>query len=89
MPSRHPKEVGYGHVVESYVTRMYGGLPRYLVRLDAHLGTHHADRFTQPDGLWDQWVNALTHLPDHPAHNPAELRRWTDLQCDFANSWSR
>lgn len=25
-----------------------------LLRLDAHLGTHHADRFTRPDGLWDQ-----------------------------------
>lgn len=31
MPFQHPEEVGYGHVVESYVTRMYGGLPRYLV----------------------------------------------------------
>ncbi|GGU81859.1 hypothetical protein GCM10010260_12980 [Streptomyces filipinensis] len=31
MPSQHPEEVGYGHAVESYVTRMYGGLPRYLV----------------------------------------------------------
>lgn len=26
MPSQHPEEVGYGHVVESYVTRTYGGL---------------------------------------------------------------
>ncbi|MFI2370939.1 HEAT repeat domain-containing protein [Streptomyces sp. NPDC018833] len=26
-----PQEIGYGHVVESYVTRMYAGLPRYLV----------------------------------------------------------
>ncbi|MEV6332065.1 DUF6000 family protein [Streptomyces sp. NPDC051909] len=60
-----------------------------LLRLDAHLGTRHADLFTQPDGLWDQWVNALTHLHDHPAYTPAEQRRWTDLQCDFANHWSR
>ncbi|QES52557.1 hypothetical protein DEJ50_21135 [Streptomyces venezuelae] len=60
-----------------------------LLRLDAHLGTHHAERFTSPGGLWDQWVNALTHLRDHPAYAPAELRRWTDLQCDFANGWSR
>ncbi|MFF3036329.1 DUF6000 family protein [Streptomyces rubiginosohelvolus] len=60
-----------------------------LLRLDAHLGTHHADRFTRPDGLWDQWVNALTHLRDHPAHTPAELRRRMDLPCDFANGWTR
>ncbi|MEV7087289.1 DUF6000 family protein [Streptomyces sp. NPDC093085] len=59
-----------------------------LLRLDAQLGTHHATRFTQPDGLWDQWVNALPHLHDHPAYTPAELRRWTDLQCDFANGWT-
>jgi hypothetical protein len=31
MPSQHPDEIGYGHVVKSYVTRTYGGLPRYLV----------------------------------------------------------
>ncbi|WP_405195597.1 DUF6000 family protein [Streptomyces anulatus] len=55
-----------------------------LLRLDAQLGTHHADRFTQPDGLWEQWVNALVHLHDHPGYTPAEQRRWTDLHCDFA-----
>lgn len=59
-----------------------------LLRLDAHLGTHHADRFTQPDGLWEQWVNALVHLQDHPGYTPAKQRRWTDLHCDFANGWS-
>ncbi|MFD9377367.1 DUF6000 family protein [Streptomyces sp. NPDC059999] len=60
-----------------------------LLRLDAHLGTHNADRFTQPDGLWEQWVNALVHLQDHPGYTPAEQRRWTDLHCDFADGWSR
>lgn len=25
MPSQHPAEIGYGHVVESYETRTYGG----------------------------------------------------------------
>ncbi|WP_254407578.1 DUF6000 family protein [Streptomyces sp. GMY02] len=60
-----------------------------LLRLDAHIGTHHADRFTEPDGLWDQWVNALPHLRDHPAYTPAEQRRWTDLLCDFAEGWAR
>jgi hypothetical protein len=59
-----------------------------LLRLDAHLRTHHADRFTRPEGLWDQWVNALTHLRDDPAHTPAALRRWTDLYCDFADGWA-
>ncbi|AWE54745.1 hypothetical protein DC008_22500 [Streptomyces nigra] len=60
-----------------------------LLRLDAHLGTHHADRFTRPDGLWDQWVDALPHLRGHPAYTPVERRRSTDLQCDFANGWRR
>ncbi|MET9348804.1 DUF6000 family protein [Streptomyces termitum] len=58
-----------------------------LLRLDAHLGTHHADRFTEPDGPWDQWVNALPHLHGHPAYTPAERHRLTDLQCEFANGW--
>ena len=60
-----------------------------LLRLDAHLGTHHADRFTQPGGLWDQWVDALPHLRGDPAHTPTELRRRTDLACDAAHGWSR
>ncbi|MFJ3864086.1 DUF6000 family protein [Streptomyces nigra] len=60
-----------------------------LLRLDARLGTHHADRFTRPDGLWDKWVDALPHLRGHPAYTPVERRRATDLQCDFANGWRR
>lgn len=60
-----------------------------LLRLDAHLGTHHADRFTQPAGLWDQWVNALVHLRGQADYSPEEQRRWTDLHCDFANGWTR
>ncbi|SDN30122.1 DUF6000 family protein [Actinacidiphila guanduensis] len=60
-----------------------------LLRLDAHLGTHRADRFTQPGGLWEQWVNALAHLRDHPAFAPVACHRRTDLQCDFANGWTR
>ncbi|MEV7509518.1 DUF6000 family protein [Streptomyces sp. NPDC091201] len=207
MPSQHPEEAGHGHVVESYVTRMYGGLPRYLVlnsgrflgprwwhttrftrhlitdaatihdeeleallgyewrsrltaawligvdrreqfrtrigdlllaseacysggaycfalarfgthadaeiltayldrylpctdlhydqpaalgallRLDAHLGTHHADRFTEPDGLWDEWIKGVGRL-GYPSYTPAEQRHWTDLHCDFANAWT-
>jgi hypothetical protein len=59
-----------------------------LLRLDAHLGTHHADRFTRPDGLWDQWVDALAHLRGDPHWTSAEQRRWTDLRCDFANGWT-
>ncbi|MFD6183409.1 DUF6000 family protein [Streptomyces goshikiensis] len=55
----------------------------------AHLGTHHADHFTEPGGPWNQWVNALPHLHDHPAYTPAERHRSTDLQCDFANGWTR
>ncbi|MGW0543634.1 DUF6000 family protein [Streptomyces griseoincarnatus] len=60
-----------------------------LLRLDTQLGTHHADRFTQPDGPWDQWVNALAHLRGYLAFTPVELRRSTDLRCEFANGWSR
>ncbi|MFC5956903.1 DUF6000 family protein [Streptomyces pratens] len=60
-----------------------------LLRLDARLGTHHADRFTQPDGLWDQWVQALVHLSDQPGHTPDEQHHWADLQCDFADGWTR
>ncbi|MEV8330450.1 DUF6000 family protein [Streptomyces niveus] len=59
-----------------------------FLRLDAHLGTDHADRFTQPDGPWDQWVNALANLRGHPAYAPVERRRSTDLHCDFANGWT-
>ncbi|SED51395.1 hypothetical protein SAMN04490357_5019 [Streptomyces misionensis] len=208
MPSRHPEEIGCGHVVERYVTRMYAGLPRYLVlnsgrflsprwrhtnrftrhlladaatitdeelealleyewrsrltaawlvgvdrrerfrarigdlllasevcyagsaycfalarfgthadadiltayldhylprtdlhydqpaalgallRLDARLGTHHADRFTEPNGLWDEWVRGAEHQ-GYPSYTPAEQRRWTDLLCEFANGWAR
>ncbi|MFF4435556.1 DUF6000 family protein [Streptomyces sp. NPDC001621] len=50
MPSQHPEEVGYGRVVESYVTRMYGGLPRYLVLNGGRfLGPRwwHTTRFTR------------------------------------------
>ncbi|WP_418958894.1 DUF6000 family protein [Streptomyces tritici] len=59
-----------------------------LLRLDARLGTHHADRFTQPGGLWDEWVDALPHLRGDPAYTPAEVHRRTDLACDAAHSWS-
>ncbi|NED36382.1 DUF6000 family protein [Streptomyces sp. SID8499] len=208
MPSRHPEEIGCGHVVERYVTRTYAGLPRYLVlnggrflgprwrhttrftrhliddaaaitdeeleallgyewrsrltaawligvdrrerfrarigdlllasevcysggaycfalarfgthadaeiltayldrylprtdlhydqpaalgallRLDAHLGTRHADRFTEPDGLWDEWVKGVGRL-GYPSCSPVEQRRSTDLQCEFADGWCR
>ncbi|MFF3164102.1 DUF6000 family protein [Streptomyces sp. NPDC003273] len=60
-----------------------------LLRLDAQLSTHHADRFTEPDGLWGQWVRALAHLQDSPYFTPAEQRRLTDLHCDFTNGWTR
>ncbi|WP_178880099.1 DUF6000 family protein [Streptomyces acidiscabies] len=60
-----------------------------LLHLDALLGTHHAHRFTQTGGLWDEWVNALPHLQGHPAYTPAELRRRTKLHCDFAGGWTR
>ncbi|MGW3494886.1 DUF6000 family protein, partial [Streptomyces sp. NPDC001020] len=31
-----------------------------LLHLDARLGTHRAARFTQPDGLWDQWPSSTS-----------------------------
>ncbi|MFB7512814.1 DUF6000 family protein [Streptomyces sp. NPDC056144] len=209
MPSQHPEEIGYGYVVERYVTRTYGGLPRYLVlnsgrflsprwwhttrfirhmiadaaaiddgeleallgfewrsrvtaawligvdrrerfrarigdlflasevcysgsascfalarfgthadteiltayldrylirctdlhydqpaalgallHLDALLGTHHADRFTEPDGLWDEWVKGVARL-GYPSYISAEQHRWADLVCESANGWRR
>ncbi|MFJ9938948.1 DUF6000 family protein [Streptomyces erythrochromogenes] len=60
-----------------------------LLHLDAQLGTHHADRFTEPDGLWDRWVQALAHIQGSPYFTPAEQSRLTDRLCDFANSWTR
>ncbi|MFF9201627.1 DUF6000 family protein [Streptomyces sp. NPDC014986] len=60
-----------------------------LLHLDARLGTHHAARFTEPDGLWDQWVQALDHLRDHPGYRPQERRHLANRQCDFAHGWTR
>lgn len=60
-----------------------------LLRLDAHLGTHHADHFTEPDGLWDQWIQALPHLTDSPHFTATEQHRLADLHCGFANGWAR
>ncbi|MFK3732342.1 DUF6000 family protein [Streptomyces sp. NPDC088090] len=59
-----------------------------LLRLDARLGTRHADRFTEPGGPWDAWAEGVERL-GHPRHTPAELLRRTDLLCDFADGWTR
>ncbi|WP_326779258.1 DUF6000 family protein [Streptomyces sp. NBC_01445] len=59
-----------------------------LLRLDDQLGTEYATRFTAPDGPWERWVNALPHLRENPGYTPADQRRWTATQCDFANGWS-
>ncbi|MEU7342544.1 CPCC family cysteine-rich protein [Streptomyces bacillaris] len=45
--------------------------------------------FWEDDGPWNQWVNALAHLRDHPGSTPAEQHRWTDLHRDFAHGWTR
>lgn len=58
-----------------------------ILRLDARLGTRHADRFTRPGGLWGRWVDALPLLRGNPGWAPATLRARTDRQCDFANGW--
>ncbi|MFF9977496.1 DUF6000 family protein [Streptomyces erythrochromogenes] len=50
----------------------------------ARLGTHHADRLTESDGPWDEWVAGT----GHSSPTPAELHHWTDLHCDFANAWT-
>ncbi|MFI5570651.1 DUF6000 family protein [Streptomyces sp. NPDC051740] len=60
-----------------------------LLHLDDRLGAHRAVRFTQPDGLRDRWVDALAHLRDDAGYTPAEQRRRTDLQCGFADGWTR
>ncbi|MGV9936929.1 DUF6000 family protein [Streptomyces olivaceoviridis] len=41
-----------------------------MLRLDALLGTHHADRFTEPDGLWDEWVMGVGRL-GYPSPPPS------------------
>ncbi|MGW5970910.1 DUF6000 family protein [Streptomyces sp. NPDC055186] len=78
-----------GHSTEAEVASVTRHGRDRLLRLDAHLGTHHADRSTQPDGLWGQWVNALVHLRDQTGCTPDEQRRRAGLQCEFANGWSR
>ncbi|MFF4366914.1 DUF6000 family protein [Streptomyces sp. NPDC001594] len=59
------------------------------MRLDARLGADRAARFTAPDGLWDRWVRARSYPDDRPYPTPVELRRWTDLACEFTDAWSR
>ncbi|MEU8772659.1 DUF6000 family protein [Streptomyces sp. NPDC048606] len=59
-----------------------------LLRLDARLGTRHADRFTEPDSLWDQWSRAMGGL-GRPRHTPAELHHRSNLRCDFSHGWTR
>ncbi|MEV7316794.1 hypothetical protein AB0N56_28030 [Streptomyces microflavus] len=51
------------------------------------LDAHHASRFTE-DGLWDEWVKGVGRL-GYPSPIPAEQRHWTDLECDFADGWTR
>ncbi|MFE9797670.1 DUF6000 family protein [Streptomyces goshikiensis] len=58
-----------------------------LLHLDARLGTHHTGCFTEPDGLWDQWVRGVARL-GYPVDNPAELHRWTSLHCAFTDTRS-
>ncbi|MCF3182439.1 hypothetical protein IPZ70_21185 [Streptomyces polychromogenes] len=60
-----------------------------LLCLDARLGTDRAARFTGPDGLWDGWVRARSHPDDRPYATPRELRRRTDLACEFTDGWDR
>ncbi|GAA0287705.1 hypothetical protein GCM10010302_27580 [Streptomyces polychromogenes] len=60
-----------------------------LLHLDARLGTRHADRFTAPGGLWQRWAEARFGGRDPRWHEPGRLRRWTDLQCDFADGRPR
>ncbi|MFE4634937.1 DUF6000 family protein [Streptomyces sp. NPDC056773] len=50
MPSRPPAESGCAQVIEKYVTRTYGGLPRYLVLNSGHFLSprwRHTTRFTR------------------------------------------
>ncbi|GGQ13820.1 hypothetical protein GCM10010215_43480 [Streptomyces virginiae] len=50
MPSQHPKEIGYGYVIERYVTRKDSDHPRYLELNSARVlrpGWPHAKRFAR------------------------------------------
>ncbi|MET7619669.1 DUF6000 family protein [Streptomyces sp. NPDC005408] len=39
-----------------------------LLHLDGRLGTHNADRFTRPAGLWDQWLEGMGRLSPTAGH---------------------
>ncbi|GEC05839.1 hypothetical protein SSP24_34940 [Streptomyces spinoverrucosus] len=50
MPSQHPEEIGYGHVIERFVTRKDSDHPRYLELNSARVlrpGWPHAKRFAR------------------------------------------
>ncbi|MGW6745400.1 DUF6000 family protein [Streptomyces sp. NPDC055025] len=50
MPFQHPEEVGYGYVVERYVTRKDSDHPRYRDLTAGRVlrpGWPHAERFTR------------------------------------------
>jgi hypothetical protein len=50
MPFRHPEEIGYGHVIERYVTRTDSDHPRSRERKSGRVlrpGWPHAERFAR------------------------------------------
>ncbi|TPQ18995.1 DUF6000 family protein [Streptomyces sporangiiformans] len=50
MPFQHPEEIGYGHVIERYVTGKDSDHPRYLELNSARVlrpGWPHAERFAR------------------------------------------
>jgi len=51
-----------------------------LLHLDTRHGTHHADRYLAPGGLWQSWVEHLPWLQ----LNPADRHRLIDQLCAFA-----
>ncbi|MGW0433917.1 DUF6000 family protein [Micromonospora sp. NPDC003197] len=51
-----------------------------LLHLDARHGTHHADRYLAPGGLWQRWVAHLPWLQLDPAYEHCVI----DQLCAFA-----
>jgi hypothetical protein len=51
-----------------------------LMRLDARLGTSHAQQFLAPDGLWERWVDALPHTR-------GTSRAWAETSRERIDTW--
>ncbi len=59
-----------------------------LLHIDSRLGTAHAAPFTAPGGLYQGWVDAVTHERERASYAPDQEQSAMDRLCDFADGWS-